>query len=90
MFCIPLKTKTAREVVQTYIDELSVKFVGSIKILSDKEMEFKNELFTDVASQLRVECKVYSPLYHLQYNERIEGFHTFLKACMSKYVSKSL
>ena len=44
----------------------------------------------DVATQLGVECKVYTPPYHPQSNGRIEGFHTFLKACMSKHVLKSL
>ena len=61
-----------------------------MKIMSDNGTEFKNELFTDVAAQLDVECKVYSPPYHPQSNGRIEGFYTFLKACLSKHVSKSL
>ena len=34
--------------------------------------------------------KFYSPPYHPQSNITIEGFHNFLKACMSKHVSKSL
>ena len=48
-FCIPLKTKTASEVVQAYIDEVYAKFGGSIKILSDNGTGCKNQLFTDVA-----------------------------------------
>ena len=43
-----------------------------------------------MATQLGVECKVYSPPCHPQSNGRIEGLHNFLKACMSKHVSKSL
>ena len=43
----------------------------------------------DVATQLGVEHRVYSP-YHPQSTGRIEGLHNFLKACMSKHVSKSL
>ena len=35
VFCIPLKTKTAEEVVQAYIDNIYSKFGGSMKILSD-------------------------------------------------------
>ena len=58
MFYLPLKTKTASEVVQAYIDEVYTKFEGSMKILSDNGTEFKNQLFTDVANQLGVECKV--------------------------------
>ena len=34
-FCIPLKTKTAAEVVKAYVDHVYSKFGGSIKILSD-------------------------------------------------------
>ena len=79
IFCIPLKTKTASEVVQAYIDEVCAKFWGSMKILSDNGAEFKNQLLTDVATQLGVEHKVYSPPYHPQSNGRIEGFHNFLK-----------
>ena len=42
IFCVPLRTKTASEVVQVYIDEVYAKFGGSIKILSDNGTEFKN------------------------------------------------
>ena len=35
VFCIPLKTKTAEEVLQAYIDNKYSKFGGSIKVLSD-------------------------------------------------------
>ena len=58
-------------------------------ILCGNGMEFKNQLFMDVATQLGVECKVYCPPYHPQSNGRIEGIHNFLKVCMSKHVSKS-
>ena len=47
------------------------------------------QLFTDVDTQLGVKCKVYSPSYNPKSNGRIEAFHNFLKACMSKHVSKS-
>ena len=35
IFCVPLKTKTAEEVIQAYIDNIYSKFGGSMKILSD-------------------------------------------------------
>ena len=41
VFCMPLKTKTAEEVVQAYIDNVYAKFGGSLKILSDNGTEFK-------------------------------------------------
>ena len=61
IFCIPLKTKTAEEVLQAYIRNVYSKFSGSEKILSDNGTEFKNKLFEDVAKQLGVEYKVYTP-----------------------------
>ena len=45
VFCIPLRTKQASEVVQAYIDNVYAKFGGSLKILSDNGAEFKNQLF---------------------------------------------
>ena len=35
VFCVPLKTKTAEEVIQAYIDHVYSRFRGSLKILSD-------------------------------------------------------
>ena len=86
-FCIPLKTKKAWEVLKDYIDHVYSQFGGSVKILSDNGTEFKNKLFEDVAKQLGVEHKIYTPLYTPQSNGRIEGFHYFLKACISKHIS---
>ena len=63
-FCLPLKTETTSEVVQAYIDEVYAKFGGSVKILSDNRTESKSHLFTNVATQLGVEHKVYSSPYH--------------------------
>ena len=89
-FCIPLMTKTAAEVVKAYVDNVYAKFGGPLKILSDNGTKFKNQLFTDVATELGVEYKIYTPPYHPQSNGRIEGFHNFLKACISKHVSANM
>ena len=86
VFCIPLKTKTAEEVLQAYIQNVYSKFGGSEKILSDNGTEFKNKLFKDVAKQLGVEYKVYTPLYRPQCNGKIEHFHKYLKSCIAKHI----
>ena len=86
-FCIPIPSKSANDVVKAYIDNIYCKFGGSKKILSDNGKEFKNKLFTQVATELGVEYKCYTPPYHPQSNGRIEGFHSFLKACMSKHIT---
>ena len=52
-------------------------------------MEFKNELFNTIAEQLGVERKIYTPPYRPQSNDHIEGFHNFLKACLSKHISRN-
>ena len=90
VFCIPLRTKTAKEVLQAYIDNVYSKFGGSIKILSDNGTEFKNKIFEQVAKELGVVYKLYTPPYHPASNGRIEGFHAFLKACISKHITPQL
>ena len=45
VFCIPLRTKTANEVIQAYIDNVYVQFGGSHKVLSDNGIEFKKPTF---------------------------------------------
>ena len=89
-FCIPIPSKKASDVVTAYVDNVYAKFGGSKKILSDNGTEFKNQLFEKVAKELGVEFKCYTAPYHPQSNGRIEGFHHFLKACMSKHISKTM
>ena len=90
VFCIPLKTKTAEEVLQAYIDNVYSKYGGSLKILSDNGTEFKNKIFEQIAKEFGVVYKIYTPPYHPASNGRIEGFHTFLKACISKHITPQL
>ena len=61
VFCIPLKTKAAEEVIQTYIDNIYSKFRGSMKILTCNGTEFKNKIFEQVAKELGVVHKLYTP-----------------------------
>ena len=86
VFCIPLKTKSAEEVVQPYLCQVYSKFGGSEYFLSDYDTEFKNKLFEEVASQLGIEYKVYTPPYRPQCNGKIEGFHKYLKSCIAKHI----
>ena len=88
--CVPMKTKTAEEVIQAYIDNVYSKFGGSLKMLSDNGTEFKNKVFEQVAKEHGVEYKLYTPPYHPASNGRIEGFHAFLKACIAKHVATQL
>ena len=90
VFCIPLKTKQANEVLQAYIDNVFAKFGGSLKILSDNGTEFKNCLFETVAKELGVKHNIYTAPYRPSSNGCIKGLHNFLKACISKHVSPQL
>ena len=90
IFCIPLKSKTAQEVIQAYLCHVYSNFGGSEKILSDNGTEFKNKLFEEVASQLGVEYKVYTPPYRPQCNGKIEGFHKYLKSCIAKHITNNM
>ena len=87
VFCIPLKTKTAEEVVQAYMCHVYSKFGGSEKILFDNSTEFKNKLFKEFAKQLSVEYKAYTPP---QGNGKIEGFHKYLKSCIAKHIINNM
>ena len=78
---IPLRTKTAEEVVQAYMRHVYSKFGGSKKILSDNGTEFKNKLFAEVAKQLGVEYKAYTPPYRLLCNGNSQ-IHKYLKVVL--------
>ena len=88
-WCIPLKTKTAAEVVMAYKNHIVCTFGGSVKILMDNGTEFKNELFKKV-KELGTEMTIHSPLYRPQSNGKIELFHRFLKACIAKHINHGL
>ena len=90
VFCVPLKTKTAEEVTQAYIENIYSKFGGSLKLLSDNGTEFKNKMIEQIAKEPGLEHKLYTPQYHPASNGRIEGFHAFLKACIAKHVAPQL
>ena len=91
VFCVPLKSKTACEVIQAYIDNIYAVFGGSRKILSDNSTEFKNQMFENIAWELGVEYKKYTAPYHPSSNGKIEGFHNFLlKVCLAKHISGKL
>ena len=90
VFCIPLKSKQANEVLQAYIDNVYAKFGGSLKIPSNNGTKFKNKLFEQIAKELGVKRKIYTAPYHPSFNGRVEGFHNFHKACIAKHVSSQL
>ena len=87
-FCIPIKNKTAEEIVTVCRNHIAFLFGVCRKLLMDNGTKFKNDLFSRVAEQFGVERKIYSPQYRPQSNGRIEGFHKFLKSCLAKHISR--
>ena len=88
-FCIPLKSKTAEDVVTAYLNHICCVFGPSKKILTDNRKEFKNKMWDGVFKRLKMEHRV-TPIYSLQCNGYIEGFHKFLKACIGKQIQQGL
>ena len=89
-WCIPLKTKTAAEVVTAYKNHIACPFGGSEKILMDNGTEFKNKLFKEVIKELGTEMIIHSPPYRPQSSGKIEGFYRFLKAYITKHINHGL
>ena len=61
----------AKTVLKAYMDNVYCQFGGSIKILSDNGIEFKNKLMEDESKELGVEYKICSPPYSPESNGRI-------------------
>ena len=87
-FCIPTPNKSALTKVKAYMNNVYCWFGGSYKILTDNGTEFKNDLIDQVAKELGVEHKIFTPPYHPQSNGKIEAFHYFLKACIAKHINQ--
>ena len=88
VFCIPLKNKSASEIITAWRNHIAFPFGVSRKMLTDNGTEFKNSLFTEVVKELGLERKIYSPPYRPQSNGVLEGFHKFLKASFAKHISR--
>ena len=70
-------------------NHISFPFGVCRMLLTDNQTEFKNDLFKTIAEQLGVERKIYTLPCRPQSNGHIKGFHNFLKACLSKHISRN-
>ena len=87
--CIPIKNKSAEEVITAWRNHISFQFGVCRKLLTDNGIfSIYYDLFNTIAEQLGVERKIYTPPYRPQSDVHIEGFHNFLKACLSKHISR--
>ena len=86
---IPLYNKEADLVAHTYIFYIYSVIGRWDNILSHNGTEFKNKLFTQAASTLRMK-HISSSSYYLQGNGCIENLHNFPKTCIWKQVFSEL
>ena len=70
-YYIPLRNKSAEEIVTAWRNHITFPFGVYTKLLTDNGTKFKNYLFSRVAEQLGVERKIYSLPYRPQSNGRI-------------------
>ena len=82
---VAIPNKSAETIVKAYIDHIYSVFGGSSCMFMDNGSEFRNDMFDEVCDKLGIK-RVYSPVYTPQLNGKIEGFHQFFKACISKHI----
>ena len=82
---VAIPNKSAETVVKVYMDHFYSIFGGSSSMLTDNGSKFRNEMFDEVCDKLGIK-RVYSPVYTAQSNGKLEGFHRFFKAYISKHI----
>ena len=70
---------------QAYMDHIYSIFRGSSCMPTDNGNEFRNDVFDEVCDKLGIKG-VHSLVYTPQSNGKLEGFHQFFKACISKHI----
>ena len=84
-FLIP--DKSADTIVSTFINQYIPVHTCPRYILSDNGTELKNHLRDQVLQQLGIEL-IFSALYHLQSNGKLEVFHKYLTLTLKKLCEK--
>ena len=82
---VPIKSKNAETICDTYRNHVYCMFVGSSRIQTDNGSEFKNQEMKQVCQTLGVK-HIFSPVYTPESNGHLEGWHRFFKACIAKHI----
>ena len=82
---VAIPNKSAETMVKAYMDHVYSIFGGSSCMLTDNGSKFRNDVFDDVCDKLGIK-RVYSPVYTLQSHGKLEVFHRFFKASISKHI----
>ena len=83
---VVIPNKLAETIVKAYMDHIYSVFGGSSHMLTDNGSKFRNDMFDEVCVKIGTK-RACSPVYTPQSNGKLEGFHWFFKACISKHIS---
>ena len=82
---VPIQNKNGDTICDVYRDHVYCTFGGSSRILKDNGSKFKNKEMKQVCETLGVK-HIFSPVYTLESNGCLEGWHMFFKACIAKHI----
>ena len=85
LFAVPMKSKSADDVIHAYIETILPQIGPSRFILMDNGTEFKNDTMGNVLNRLNTEHK-FTTVYFPRGNSRLENLHALLKRSISKYI----
>ena len=85
MIAVPMKSKSADDVIHTYVEIILPQIGPSRFILMDNGTEFKNDTMSKVLNRLNTEHK-FTTVYFARGNSRLENLHALLKRSISKYI----
>ena len=82
---VAIPDKRTETVCQAYRNHVYCTFGGSSRILTDNGTEFRSKEMKQICDELEIK-QVFSPVYTPQANGRLEGWHRFLKSCITKHI----
>ena len=85
MIAVPMKSKSADDVIHAYVETILPQIGPSRFILTDNGTEFKNDTMVKVLNRLNTEHK-FTTVYFPRGNSRLENSHALLKRSISKYI----
>ena len=85
LLAVPMKSKSADDVIHTYVKNILPHIGPSRFILTDNGMEFKNDTMGNVLNRLNTEHR-FTMLYFPRDNSKLEKSHALLKRSISKYI----
>ena len=88
MFAVPMKEKSAENVVQTYLSGILAHKCGSMATISDNGTVFKNKVLNEVCDHPCIK-RLFSNLFHPQGNAKVENVHTFPNITLTEFLDNS-